>query len=145
MTLNFTAGQGQAELRVLSTSMGAGMGWGQAGCQTAQGGQGQQGEQGPRKSKQGHEDGLRPDRTWAWLYRVHGWAEQGRGELETSPAVQSLGQGLMSLGSWAMGSLGGTPERSCSGTARTSIPGLWPRSLSDLFFSTYNQAFKGNF
>lgn len=78
----------------------------------------------PRMSKHGHKDGLRPDRTWAWLYRVNGWAGQGNGELESSPAVQSLGQGLTSLrtemGSWAMGSLRGTPERARDSKVRGS-------------------------
>ena len=33
-----------------------------------------------------------------WLDVVHGWAGQGCGELETSPAAALLGQGLMAPG-----------------------------------------------
>ena len=50
-------------------------------------------------------------RRWARLSRAHGWAGQGCGELETGPAVVSLGQGLVVLGadmgSWATGRVGG--------------------------------------
>lgn len=99
-------------------------------------------------AKQGHKDGLRPHSTWAWLYRVYGG--QGKaGELEIGPAVQSLGQELTSLrsgmGSWAMGSLGGTQREAAEEQQEPAVHGLWPRCLSDLFFSTYYQAFKGNF
>ena len=52
------------------------------------------------------------------LGRAHGWAGQGCGELETSPAAASLGQGLMApgadVGSWAVGSPGG-PGRDSQG------------------------------
>lgn len=58
-----------------------------------------------------------------WLGRAHGQSGQGCGELETSPAGVSLGQGLMAvggeaevaLGSWAMGRVG---EALQCGTAR---------------------------
>lgn len=39
----------------------------------------------------------------AWLGGVHGWAEQGYGELETSPAVALLGLGLTALGGLTWG------------------------------------------
>ena len=49
---------------------------------------------------------------WAQLSSAHGKVGQGCGELETSPAAASLGQGLMApggtdMGSWAMGRVRG--------------------------------------
>lgn len=74
MTLN-SIWQGQTELRVSGTSMGAGMGWGQAGHQTAQGSQGQaqQGIQGQTQPQN-----VQPEpQGWAEARQPMGLALQG--------------------------------------------------------------------
>jgi len=64
---------GQPPPPASGSSLGMGMGWGQARTRA---------------------------RGWAWLSEAHGWAGQGCGELQTGPAVASLGQGLAAPGGW---------------------------------------------
>lgn len=111
MTLNSIAGQGQTELRASGTSMGPGMGWGQAGHQTAQGGQGQaqQGEQG-QTQLQNVQTG------------PQGWAEATQ---HMGLALQGPWVGRVRQGSWRLALLCSPWGRSWHPWGLGWAPGPW--------------------